>query len=365
VLESRIVLAATAAVALAATVFAGAALADPPGGKTPHHTDIVGVGAQTTEDLQNQLAIDYNKRYPSGGRVYSFDAEGSATIVEKKGCSSQVRANGANAGISALEANLHPTGDASDFCVDYARGSRPRAQTDPNSIVFIPFAVDAVTWTADKHTGKTNAPANLTTLQLHAIYSCDASLLGTGKTGPVKWNQVGGKGTAKVVPVIPPSTAGTRSFFLSMIGVTTLGSCVQGQDNSVEQNEGTNPIFTGASAQNVIFPYSVAVYLAQTEHGHGTGDQGDLVLRSVDGNSPTIGTSPKATINVDFGYVRTVNNVVRNADSSGNTLAVPSYLQRAFGNGTVGSGWLCKSTKGRSEIKSYGFLPYAQCGELQ
>jgi ABC-type phosphate transport system substrate-binding protein len=365
VLKSRIVLAATAAVALAATVFAGAAIADPPGGATPHHTDIVGVGAQTTEDLQNQLAIDYNKRYSSGGRVYSFDAEGSPTIVEKKGCTAQVRANGANAGISALEANLRPKGDSSDYCVDYARGSRPRAQTDPNSIVFIPFAVDAVTWTADTHNGKTNAPTSLSTLQLHAIYSCDASLLGTGKTGPVKWNEVGGTGKAKVVPVIPPSTAGTRSFFLSMIGVTTLGACVQGQDNSVEQNEGTNAIFSGSSAPNIIFPYSVAVYLAQTEHNHGTGDQGDLVLRSVDGVAPTSGSGTKQKINVEFGYVRTVNNVVRNADSSGNTLAVPNYLQRIFGNGNVGSGWLCKSKEGRSDIKSYGFLPYAQCGELQ
>lgn len=364
-LKSRIVLAAVASAAIAATVFAGAATADPAGGKTPHHTDIVGAGAQTTEDLQTQLALDYNKRYPSGGRVYSFDAEGSPTIVPKTGCAALTRPNGANAGITALEGNARPKSDSSDYCIDYARGSRPRAVTDPTSIVFIPFAVDAVTWAADLHTGKTNAPTNLTTLQLHAIYSCDASLLGTGKTGPVKWNQVGGKGTAKVVPVIPPSTAGTRSFFLSMIGVTTLGSCVQGQDNSVEQNEGTNAIFSGSSAQNIIFPYSVAVYLAQTVHNHGAGDQGDLTLRNVDGNAPTVGTGSSEKINVDFGYVRTVNDVVRNADSSGATYKVPTYLQRIFGNGTIGSGWLCKSTKSRSEIKSYGFLPFSQCGDLE
>jgi ABC-type phosphate transport system substrate-binding protein len=359
-------LAATAAAALAAAgMLTGSAVADPPGGVTPHHASLVGVGAQTTEDLQNQLALDYNGHFANGGRLYSFDAEGSTTIVPKTGCAAIGRPNGANAGITALEANAHPKNDTTDYCVDYARGSRPRAATDPQSIVFIPFAVDAVTWTADKSSGKSNAPTNLTTAELHAIYSCDASTLGAGLTGPVTWSEVGGTSNAQVVPVIPPSTAGTRSFFLSEIGVTTLGSCVKGQDNSVEQNEGTNSIFTGADAPNIVFPYSVAVYLAQTVHNHGAGDQGSLILRKVDGTSPTSGTGAAKKLNENFGFVRTVNNVVRNANGTSPNYAIPHYLQRLLGNGTVGTGWLCSNEQARSEIRSFGFRPYTDCGELQ
>jgi ABC-type phosphate transport system substrate-binding protein len=367
---TKTLLAGGVAAAAVSALLAGTASADPPAGVTPAHSDIVGVGAQTDDLLFDQFATDYDSTLAaSDPHLYSYDAQGSATIPEKTGCAvngtDPVRPNGANAGITALEANAHPTGDATDFCVDFARNTRNRAASDPSSIVFIPFAIDAVTWSADNQPGKkTHAPTDLSTTDLKAIYSCDASLLGGGKSGPVTWDEVGGTGTNAIVPVIPNSLAGTRTFFLGAIGVTTLGSCVVGQDNSVEQNEGTNPVFSGSNSADIVFPYSVAVFLAQTQFGHGAGDQGFQVLRSVDGVAPTAGKTGKLKININFPYVRYVSNVVRNASTTGR--AVPKYLKKIFGTGTKGTGWICNSSVAAADIKSYGFLPAGSvCGTLQ
>jgi ABC-type phosphate transport system substrate-binding protein len=346
-------------------ILAGQAVADPPSGVTPHKKDVVGTGSDTTQLAIDKISSDYNTANSKLKQWYSFDVTGSATIKEKAGCTARTRPVGSGAGITELEANLHPSGDTADFCVDYARSSRARAVTDPSSIVFVPFAYDAVTWAADKLTGSTNAPTNLTTTQLQAIYSCDASLLGTGKSGPVKWNEVGGVGHHAVIPVIPQSSSGTRSFFLSKIGVTTLGSCVQGQtSNDVVENEGTNAILKDTStSKNIVFPYSVAVYLGQSQNGHGTGDQGKMKLRDVNGVSGTTGPSGKKVIKLTFPYLREVYNVVRNADSSGDTLKIPTYLQPYFGNGTANSGFMCSSTA-KKDATNFGFraMDASHCG---
>lgn len=340
------------------TLMAGTpAFADPP--KTPAVTDIVGTGSDTTQGVVGAYSTDYNSQTASGPRLYSWDAVGTNTnIVEKTGCVTRTRPNGSGAGIAELEANLHPSGSATKYCVDFARSSRARDTTaDPASIVFVQYAIDAVTWSA-KAGG--NAVANLTTTQLKAIYSCDASILGAGQTGAVTWSEVGGSSPAPIVPVIPQSASGTRKFFLSSIGVTTLGACVKGQDNSVEENEGTNPIFTSADAPNIVMPYSVAVYLAQTQGGHGAGTQGALSLRKVNNVFPTQGTAPTKHISPTFPLTRHVYNVVRNISTTGGR-TVPVYLQGIFGHGR-GTGWICTNAKAQADTKSWGFLPDPNCG---
>jgi ABC-type phosphate transport system substrate-binding protein len=363
---------AAAAISLMAT----AAVADPPSGTTPRHTDIVGTGSDTTQFVVDQLATDYDAGLSASARhVYSFDAVDPSNptgsnqmITEKTGCDSRTRPNGSGAGIAELEANLHPSGDKSDYCVDFARSSSGRASTDPASILYLPFAIDGVTWSADTFSGKTNAPTTLSTAQLNAIYSCNASLLNSSyPEAPVTWKEVGGSGTKQVVPVIPQSSSGTRKFFLKEIGVTTLGSCVQGQDNSVEENEGTNAIFQSSSAPNIVFPYSTAVYLAQSVHNHNAGSQGDQVLKRVGGVSPTVGTGSNTKINSNFPYLREVYNVVRNTPAAiaNGTQAVPTYLQAFFGTGSADTGWVCKNLTAKSDIESFGFLADPNCGKIE
>ena len=59
-------LTAAAATATLVGVVAGPALADPPSGTTPRVTDVVSVGAQTTEYLFDQFAHDYNGAHKGG-----------------------------------------------------------------------------------------------------------------------------------------------------------------------------------------------------------------------------------------------------------------------------------------------------------
>ena len=359
-------LATSGVVAVAALGAAGAtAVADPPKGITPIHKSIVGTGSDTTQLVVDAFSVAYNKTKPAM-KMYSFDAVGSATIREKYGCGSRTRPNGSSAGIAELEANLRPSGDTTDHCVDFARSSRGRtAGTDPSSILFIPFAIDGVSWSADTFTGSTHATGNLSTTQLTAIYSCDASIINSHLSGPVNWKEVGGTSTDAIVPVIPQSSSGTRKFFLAQIGVSTLGSCVLGQDDSVEENEGTNAIFKNATlAPDIVFPYSAAVYLAQSQGGHGTGTQGKQVLRSVNHVAPLTGKAPTRQINATFPYLREVYNVVRNQSNNGGQ-TVPKYLRPLLGNGTPGTGWICTSTTAKSLIKSYGFLPTNRCGSTE
>jgi hypothetical protein len=360
---------AAGAAAASIVTLSAQAFADPPSGVTPKHTDIVGTGADVTQYVVDQQASDYDAGLSATARHwYSWDSAGSASIIEKNGCASRARPTATGSGLAELQANLRPSGDKTDYCVDYARASSNRATNgSPDTLLYLPFAIDGVTWSADTFGGATHAPTTLTPTQLAAIYTCDASILGTGKTGPVKWNEVGGSGQHAVIPVLPVSTSGTRKFFLQEIGVTTIGSCVQTGNNDILQSEGTNPIFQDAStAPDIVFPYSIADWLAQAQNGHNTGLEGDMILRRVSGVSPTTGKAPKAVLNANFPFLREIYNVVRNAAADPSSAqVVPKYLQPIFGNGTANSGWICKNATNKADIKSYGFLTTTRCGTIE
>jgi phosphate transport system substrate-binding protein len=339
--------------AAAVGVMASQALAEPT--STPPATDLVAVGSDTTQAVSDQFQTDYNTSHTP--KYWSYDAVPAGNITPKAGCASIVRPNGSGAGIAELAKNLHPTGDSTNFCVDVARSSRDKQASDPAGLTWVPFARDGVTWSANS---TTNAPTSLTKAQLLAIYQCDDTALG-GAGDPVTWDEVSGTGSDAVVPVLPQASSGTRAFFLQSIGIDAthpLGSCVQpggapgGTNTTPEENEGTDPIFANGDAANEVFPYSIAVYLAQTVHNHGAGNQGNLVLHSVNGASPTTSSA----INTSFPFLRLVYNVVRGSGT------VPANLQTLIGTGP-GTGWIC--TSGSADISDFGFLPLgANCGDL-
>jgi len=369
---SKLLVAATAAAAL--TVLAATpALADPPTGTTPKPTDVVGVGSDTIESLFNQLSVDYNKTHTSG-KLYSFDATPqNSTITTKSGSSNctMTRPFGSTAGITQLEQGLKTTGGA--LCVDFARSSRDRATTDPTNISFIDLAGDAVTVATQPHT---NAPLNLLTHQVLAgIFSCQIT----------QWNQIPGNSggsSATIAAMLPQNGSGTRSFFLGAIGLTTPGGCVstsatrQGAagngDNTLEENEGVDPSLNTNTA-NVIFPFSVGKWIAQKFHSASCGTvsqcfanetncpnktgknlfgcdlHGTMVLDSVDGTKPTVGTGTGTVINKSFTSVlrRLVFEVV--AAPAG---TIPTKLKSYFGP----TGFTCNSATATKDLKNYGFL---------
>jgi ABC-type phosphate transport system substrate-binding protein len=377
---SKLIIAATAAATIAAMA-AGPALADPPSGTTPKPADIVGVGSDTIQFVFDQFSHDYNASSHSGGNLYSWDATNPSTgaigdTVVLKGTSSDhttcalARPNGSSGGITALETTNktisgHP-------CIDFARSSRARGSTDPNTISFVTLAGDAVGYASEPAAGggKSNVPTNLTTAELAAIYSCKVN----------NWNQLPGGGNGKPAIFIPQASSGTRSFFLSAIGVAAPGPCASDlptkavPTGTLEENEGVNPAFA-KNPQNVIYPYSIGKYLAQRFHSGSCGTHcfkqptkcshtgknlfgcdvhGNMQLNKVNGTNPTSPFPPVATskINKNFSttFQRTLFEVVVNP-TPGSGFGIPTYLKPLFGP----TGFTCTNSKAKTDLGNYGF----------
>jgi len=376
-------LAAAAAVLLSATgVVSAPAMADPVNGQgkavSPREVDIVSVGADTDEFLFDQLSVDYNASHKTGAKQYSWDATNPVTnaandlIKAKFGCAKNPRPDGASAGILAvkggplaLSSNLK-TADGKHFCTDFTRSARGRnPSTDPakskGGIVFVLLAKDAITYTTNAGKKGTNAPGNLSTAQLAAIYTCTDT----------KWSQVGGTSSATIQPFLPETGSGLRTSFLAAIGVGIPGACV---NSSVQQNEGTDPQLL--NNPNELVPYSVAKLLSQVFRSNpckgkkikgklrfGCDEHGTMKLNSINRTKPTVGTGAKQTINPRFSadFINPIYDVVRWASTSDN---IPSYLEPLFASARDKKhpGWVCTNKTATQDLINYGFLPTPFCG---
>jgi ABC-type phosphate transport system substrate-binding protein len=369
---SKLLGAATAAAAITALV-ATPALADPPTGVTPRPTDVVGVGSDTIQNVFDQFSVDYNKTH-STGKLYSWDATNPVTgamgdTIQLKSGSSTCkipRPDGSGAGIMNLENTGTTTG--SQPCINFARSSSARASTDPNTISYITLGGDAVTVATQPGS---HAPANLlTTAALTGIYNCTIT----------KWNQIPGNSggaSSTIKAFIPQNGSGTRKFFLGALGLTAPGPCVSssstvgGMPDTLQENEGVAPSLN-TNKTNVIFPFSVAKYIAEKFHSascgtisacftkpnncHPTGTQnrfgcnthGTMNLNKINGTSPTVGTGSSTKVNPKFTatFTRLVFEVV-NAPKG----TIPASLKKYFGP----TGFTC-SARGKTDLQNYGFL---------
>lgn len=316
-----------------------AAATDPP--VVPRVTDVVGVGSDTTEDVIGKVGPtlatsgfypNFNATAGTSYKMYAFDALGPSPIVTTQGCAPITRPNGSSAGVAALLADEQ----AGTNCIDFARSSRAKDPTKDGDLQFVPFAQDGVTWaTFPRVPGGTtfNAPKNLTTAQLTSIYLCSTT----------NWSQVGGR-NAVIKPFLPQSGSGTRSFWLSAIGVTTPGPCV---DQSIQENSGEAvPV---GDRPNAIFPYSIAEYVAQTS-GVAEDLRAGSVLRNINGTRP-LNAQGKLNTNFTPGFLRLVYNVIKPADAP--TLKFKTIFSR--------QGFICTND---DITRTFGFaaLPAAECG---
>ena len=365
----------TAAIAAAATTALAAtpALADPPTGVTPKPTDVVGVGSDTIQNVMDQFSVDYNKTH-TAGKLYSFDALNPTTgamgdpIQTKSGSSNCLipRPDGSSAGITALGATKTTTGGAP--CIDFARSSR--GPSAPGPFTFINLAGDAVTYATQPGS---HAPKNLTTAQLTSIYNCTVT----------NWNQVGGS-NAPIEAFLPQSGSGTRSFFLSALGLSAPGGCVSTSatragaagagDNTMQENEGVAPILNQNKA-DIIFGFSTGKWIAErfhsgscgtvaqcfadptnchptaTQNKFGCNTSGTMVLNSINGTKPTTGTGTGTVINRGFTatFTRLLYEVVNQPAADG---TIPAKYKPYFGP----TGFTCNSLTTTKDLKNYGFL---------
>jgi ABC-type phosphate transport system substrate-binding protein len=358
--RAAIVAALGAATLLAATP---SAIADPVNSAlapvTPAATDIVAVGSDTTEHPLNEISVAFNAKTPAPtNKFYSWDATPAGNITTKTGATVIARPNGSNQGIAALIANTSAT-------VDFARSSRGRIGTDPakvnGGIGFVAFARDAV---AIASVPGGSVPNNLQVADLKALYECTAT---------------GALAALGLKPHLPQSGSGTRSFFLSAIGVTTPGGCVT---SGVQENDGTPAVLNDPK---VLVPYSVSKYIAQADHSvtcpapppivagknlFGCNKTGPLALNSIDFDAsagvniiaPLSGVSPNRTINTSYvstAFGRTVYNVVR-IPAAPAPVAIPTYLVPLLGTNGAG-GYIC-SPAGTTLLQNHGLLTTPLCG---
>jgi ABC-type phosphate transport system substrate-binding protein len=356
----------------------GTALADPPSGVTPKPTDVVGVGSNTTEYLLDQLTLNYDKGHAKSPQIYSYDAlqNSNATgtppnITAKKGCAAIPRPNGSSAGIAALADNIKV---GKNFCLDFGRSSRARKSTDPTTLLFVPLALDNVTYATVK---SSNAPTNLTTHDLTLIYTCTVT----------NWDKFPGGKNAPIKPILPQPNSGTLAFFETAIGVTTPGKCVA-QPANLEENEGINAIFKNKFAKDEIIPFSAGKWVDSayhspacatascpttnqgvdikckkpakvngvTQNAFGCDLNGVLLLNSIDGKAPLVASGKVKKINPAFAanFIRTLFDVVRTAKTSD---GIPSYLNGFFGP----KGYFCSGPE-KTVISNYGFRVDPACG---
>jgi ABC-type phosphate transport system substrate-binding protein len=363
-----------AVTAAAITLAAAPALADPPARVSPRPADVVAVGSDTIQNVFDQFSHDFNAAHRTGRKLYSWDATNPKTgaihdvIRFKQRCTPEPRPNGSSEGITAVATNSGGR-TAGQPCEDLARSSRDRKTGDPafarGGLAWVTLAGDAVTWSTQ---AVTNAPRRLSPAQITGIYECRFT----------NWRQVGGR-NAPIRAFIPQSGSGTRSFFLSAIGVTAPGPCVSDGGGKLEENEGVNPLLVNV---NAIFPYSIGKFIAEAFHSakclnrrctpvagvvcrpragqnlFGCDTHGSMVLHPINFTPPTIGSGKNTKINPGFihQFTRTLFEVVRFATNTGDH--IPAYLEPFFG----ARGWVCTNRTARADLLNYGFVVLSTCG---
>lgn len=233
-----------------AASLAGPAAAD----ATPQPKDVVGVGSDTTQFAVNYLADGvvsgvFSPGFNStaaGARLVSFDAlvtGNTNQIVLKAGTAAINRPNGSGAG----KLLLYGTGNNTN--VNFARSSSgPSAAENTGGLWHVPFAVDGlklVTATTS------NAPTAITPAQMVDIY----------KGTITNWNQIGGA-SGVIVPYIPQTGSGTRTFFDAQLKAANGNvAVVPGPNVKVSQEHDPTVV---AADPNAVAPFSTGRFASVT-----------------------------------------------------------------------------------------------------
>lgn len=292
-------IAASAAVGLAATLFAIA----PAANAEPVANGPVVVGSDTLQDVLNALT---NGTTISGGNVRStagaapaanFDAYGSTTIQPKTLGAIFGRPNGSGDGVKALSRSIDgapytsatsgsPLNVVITNQVDVARSSSGATVVANGPLRYIPFGRDALTYA---HSGGSNTVfVNIDQATLKGLYECTITSIG---------------GTA-ITPVVPQAGSGTRKDWMSKVGVTEAsmievseGGCVEvGQEHDTQKLSDGRPF-----PANAITAMSAAQWVAQnTGAGIDRRGAGIQVGSPIAGTPAVTGTGTSMVPNAPF-----------------------------------------------------------------
>ena len=288
----------------------------------------------------------------SGGLFESWHALGTSPL-DFPGIA-VARPNGSSEGRDALRRSLGtnvptPWGGANSVPVgsdvfDFARSSSGPGsnQADNGQLVYIPFALDAVT-TA---TGPTSTLPGFTLAQLRTMYSTGAGVT-VGGTAYIP--------DSNITLLIPQSGSGTRMFWAEQMGIDAVNPPAWVHDSlggvSVQEHDGTvlenNP--------TAMVPFSIAQWIAQTS-GVAPDRLHGAELGAIDGVEPTEENpeTGQQVLNPDFPVTREVYNITSFAEANGGD----ALIEVAFvGNGSAA----CNV----STIELFGFASIgSRCGSI-
>jgi len=309
------------------------------------------VGSDTIQDVMNAYAVSV-----SDGILASYNAVNPVTVGthelitpahngtggNQNNCSF-ARPNGSTEGFDALDASVNtsttlvpPAPGPQPGCIDISRSSSgpgsiassgPGSLSSTGNLIYIPFAVDAVTGangptTAGQTTTiKTPSGSQTITVPVTNITTADAFTLTDLKTlfascanvteGGVTYNpNTAGAGQQQIDLYVPQSGSGTLKFWASTLGfsATSLPGCLHqtiasgpAATEPVEEHDGT----AYASDPNGYGPFSIAQWISQS-NGHDD-RRHTAILHSINGVAPMSGSA----LNASFPVLREVYNVMQ------------------------------------------------------
>jgi hypothetical protein len=321
-----LVAALTALVSAGAMLAASPVQADPLGGGGGNYPT---VGSATTQDLMNGLATQVHLGGPfSPLAIASYDVSPQPTTIMPGGFVSFPRPEDDGEGAAALRAaengtvyaarGIASTGPLSTSDVAFSRISvGPRFPTLVDPYVWVPYAIDGVTYA----THASSAITNLTTSDLQAIY---AAANGATVSLSIGARKIGTQGTpgVDIVPLLPEAGSGTREFWVSRYLGVTPGSATA---DTYTDGSGTHDVLEddGSALAAVplgILPFSVGDWIGQSQapvlssaYGITVIDRrGSSVLGGIDSTSPTTLTAGGGVaLDTGFAVLRPLFNLVK------------------------------------------------------
>lgn len=363
---------------LAACTVAMPAQADP---ASSTFGTLVGVGSDTTQDVMNGISAAIGGT--NGVRIASYDATGGQKITTRNGGTEIFRPNGSGNGRDVLRVaignlttvsatvNTVPyiwNGSDTSGQVDFARSSGGPTTAVANGVVtYVPFGVDAVDYATSSNSvipqlsigSSADAISNgVGTASLWSIYNGRVTKVVTATNGGAYLKVVdnsyvaaAGETLTPIHAYVPQAGSGTRSFWITKVGITEPQITAQTVPVSattpggvaVQENDGT----ALAGDAGAIVPFSIGQWVSQANALPGVTDRRNgAVLGQLEGQAPTVGSGSSFELNPAFTAItRKVFNIVPSALADDGD----SKINWAF----VGTGSLVCSQE--DVIKRYGF----------
>lgn len=201
------------------------------GGAPISATTLVGVGSDTTQDVEYGVAQDLGTQPDGSANIATWTATGTTPLVYRSGGAPTTHPNGSGAGFTALEQSIGLIPSSSNSVgigdVDFARAASFQGTQIPGgALTEIPFAYDSISFAVPAGSPflLTNSGKGLQLKDLAAIYTGTDTWIDTssGDLLPSSTPLVTGDPTQPIQGFLPKPGSGVRQTFLKALNGVNL-----------------------------------------------------------------------------------------------------------------------------------------------